>query len=293
MSPKLQTPALAPALPRAAGLCLKAEHYAEVLAAGAGVAFLEVHAENYFHAGGPAHRHLEAIRARHALSIHGVALSLGGSDAPDPGHLARLRELLGRYEPQEFSEHLAWTAAAGVYLNDLLPLPYTPASLDRICEHIDATQTALGRRLLLENPATYLRFTASEIPETEFLALIAARTGCGLLLDVNNVQVCAVNHGFDASAYIDAFPLSQVGQIHLAGHARNHDAAGNLLLIDAHDRAVDPAVWSLYEYTLARSGPLPTLIEWDNALPAFVVLREQAAQAQRRLEQLSRQHAAA
>jgi uncharacterized protein (UPF0276 family) len=293
MNPTQAGSQLKAALPPAAGLCLKAEHYRDVLQGGPGVAFLEVHAENYLHAGGPAHRYLEAIRANHALSVHGVALSLGGLEPPDAAHLRQLAQLLRRYEPQEFSEHLAWTSQAGVYLNDLLPLPYTPAALQRVCEHIDAVQLALGRRLLLENPATYLRFAGSEIPETEFLALVSQRTGCGLLLDVNNVYVCAVNHGFEARGYLDAFPLHRVGQIHLAGHASNRDQAGNLLLIDAHDRAVDPAVWALYEHTLARTGALPTLIEWDNELPDWQGLQDEAALAQQRLDATGARHVAA
>jgi uncharacterized protein (UPF0276 family) len=280
-------------LPRAAGLCLKADHYHQALEEGAPLAFLEIHAENYFHAGGPSHRYLEAIRARHALSIHGVALSLGGLAAPDPLQLRRLRGLLDRYQPAEFSEHLAWSSHAGIYLNDLLPLPYTQASLQRLCEHIDIVQTTLGRRLLLENPATYLRFDASEIPETDFLTEVSRRSGCGLLLDVNNVYVCARNHGFDAAAYLDAFPLHRVGEIHLAGHAVQQDAQGHTLLIDAHDRRVDPAVWALYERVIARGGRLPTLIEWDNDLPDWATLRQEAARAQQRLDDIGAQHDAA
>jgi len=280
------------ALPCAAGLSLKAEHYVNVLAGEGSVGFFEVHAENYFHSGGPAHRHLEAIRADHALSIHGVALSLGGIDSPDPRHLAQLRALLARYEPASFSEHLAWTTHAGVYLNDLLPFPYTQTALDRVCAHIDMTQAALGRRLLLENPATYVRFDCSEIPETDFLATVVARTGCGLLLDINNVFVCAINHGFDPLAYLADFPLAQVGEIHLAGHADSRDAAGNRLLIDAHDRAVDAQVWQLYDAVIARTGPLPTLIEWDSELPSYSTLREEAARAQSRLDSAGVSHAA-
>lgn len=278
------------ALPCAAGLALKAEHYGDVLASGPTVPFFEVHAENYFHDGGPAHRYLEAIRADHRLSIHGVALSLGGSTPPDARHLQRLKHLLDRYDADRFSEHLAWTTESGLYLNDLLPLPYTEEALDRVCEHIDATQLVLGRTLLLENPATYLRFEASEIPETEFLAAIARRTGCGLLLDVNNVQVCAVNHGFDAQAWLDSFPFHHVGEIHLAGHAEQLTPDGHRLLIDAHDRAVDPAVWRLYEQVLSRTGPLPTLIEWDNAVPDFETLQDERRLAQAFLDQAGKPH---
>jgi hypothetical protein len=186
--------------------------------------------------------------------------------------LARLAALNRRYEPGLVSEHLAWSSHGEVYFNDLLPLPYTAEVMARVSEHIDRVQEALGRRILLENPSTYVAFETSEMGEIELLQAVAARTGCGLLLDVNNVMVSATNQGYDAAAYIDAFPMTLVGEIHLAGHARDRDAAGAPLLIDAHDRAVDDAVWSLYARAIARAGRRPTLIEWDNAVPAWDVL---------------------
>ncbi|MEP7314815.1 MAG: DUF692 domain-containing protein [Pseudomonadota bacterium] len=271
-------------LPARAGAGLKSTHCRQILEQRPALGFFEVHAENYFCAGGPAHRHLEAVRGEYPLSIHGVGLSLGGGAAPDRAHLQQLQRLLARYEPEEFSEHLAWCNGAGGFLNDLLPLPYTPAALQRVCEHIDIVQSALGRRLLLENPATYLRFSDSCIPEPEFLATIATRTGCGLLLDVNNVYVSAVNHGYDAHDYLEGFAFDHVAEIHLAGHTRRIEAQGAAVLIDTHGTPVDTAVWSLYETVLRHTGPLPTLIEWDSDVPDWRVLYRETQRAQRRLD---------
>ncbi|MEJ0100881.1 MAG: DUF692 domain-containing protein [Pseudomonadota bacterium] len=286
---------MSPTLPIAAGTALKPEHYAAILAEPPGVGFFEVHAENFFCAGGPRHRWLTAFRERHALSMHGVGLSLGGADAPDAMHLARLRELLLRYEPQAFSEHLAWSNGPQGHLNDLLPLPYTQESLALVSAHVDQVQNALGRRILIENPATYLRYRDDGMGEVEFLRELAARSGCGLLLDLNNVHVSATNHGYDALDYLRAFPLQAVGEIHLAGHAQHVDADGRPLLIDSHDAPVDAAVWSLYEACLQLTGPLPTLVEWDSNLPTWHQLLDEAAQAQRRLDaaRLAQQGAAA
>jgi len=275
---------MASTLPVAAGVSLKPEHYAAILETDPGVGFLEVHAENFFCAGGPRHRYLTAFRERYPLSIHGVGLSLGGAQAPDALHLARLRELLLRYQPQAFSEHLAWCRGPRGYLNDLLPLPYTRASLALVTGHVDQVQNALGRRILIENPATYLRFRAEEMSEAAFLTELVAATGCGLLLDLNNVHVCAVNHGHDALDYLRALPLASVGEIHLAGHARQVAPDGHALLIDSHDAPVDAAVWALYEHCLALTGPLPTLVEWDSSLPDWEVLHAEAGKAQRRID---------
>ncbi len=275
---------MAQALPAAAGTALKPEHYAAILAESPGVGFFEVHAENFFCAGGPRHRWLTAFRERHALSMHGVGLSLAGAERPDAAHLRRLRELLARYQPQQFSEHLAWSHGPAGYLNDLLPLPYTPETLALVAEHVDEVQVALGRRILIENPATYLRYGDDGMGEVQFLRELAARSGCGLLLDLNNVHVSAINHGHDAHDYLRTFPLEAVGEIHLAGHARHEDADGRALLIDSHDAPVDTAVWSLYESCLQLTGPLPTLVEWDSQLPDWSVLRQEAAQAQRRID---------
>jgi uncharacterized protein (UPF0276 family) len=262
-----------------AGAGLKAEHALDIFANSDAVDFLEVHAENYMGAGGPPHRLLGDIASRFSLSIHGVGLSIGGAGPLDRAHLARLRTLLGRYRPALFSEHLAWSSHDGVFLNDLLPLPYNARTLERVASHIDQVQDTLGVRMLLENPSTYVQFASSDIPEVEFLRAIVKRTGCGLLLDVNNVHVSAVNHGFDAAAYIDAFPVAHVGEIHLAGFAEDCDAAGAPLLIDAHGSPVADAVWSLYVRVLERAGPIPTLIERDNDVPAFDVLATEVARA--------------
>lgn len=268
-----------PALPLGAGVSLKARHYNDALDASHRPAFLEVHAENYLHAGGPAHRYLTAIRAQYRLSIHGVGLSLGGPQPPDPRELQARRELIHRYQPDEFSEHLAWSGLDGRFFNDLLPLAYTDESLQRVCAHVQMTQEALGRRILLENPATYLGFAQSCWSEADFMGEVVRRTGCGLLLDINNIVVSAANHGGDARAMLHALPLHAVGEIHLAGHAIHHDAHGDAVLIDSHDRAVQPASWALYEAALQRTGVAPTLIEWDAELPAWQILVQQAQMA--------------
>jgi uncharacterized protein len=282
-----------PALPVGAGVCLKAEHYGNVLDATTRPAFLEIHAENYLCAGGPAHRYLEAIRRESRLSVHGVGLSLAGPDAPSARQLQVRRALLDRYQADVFSEHLAWSGVAGEYLNDLLPIPYTRASLDHVVSQVNRTQDALGRQILIENPATYLQFTASTCSETQFLSELVARSGCGLLLDVNNVIVCAANHDFDPLEYLNALPLHQVGEIHLAGHACRVDSAGHALLIDSHDGPVQDDTWALYEHVLRLTGPLPTLIEWDSQVPEWPRLMAEARCAQSLLDHAGGAHAAA
>lgn len=274
----------AAALPARAGLGLKPEHYETILKQRPDVGFFEVHAENYMGAGGPPHHYLEAITELYPLSLHGVGLSIGAARALDKSHLKRLRGLIDRYRPQSFSEHLAWSTHDTGFLNDLLPLPYTQETLARVTDHIDETQQALGQRLLLENPSTYVLFTDSTIDEIDFLAAIAQRTGCGLLLDVNNVMVSAVNHRLDATAYINRFPVELVGEIHLAGYDETTDSAGDRLLIDAHGTAVKSDVIALYQHTLARCGPLPTLIEWDNDVPDFATLHAEAQRADAMLD---------
>lgn len=265
-------------LPPDAGIGFKALHYEAILEERPALGFLEVHAENYMGAGGPSHARLARLRADYALSVHGVGLSIGGAGPLDEAHLARVKAVCDRYEPESFSEHLAWSTHEGAYLNDLLPLPYTDETLARVCDHIDQVQERLGRRLLLENPSTYLAFAASTWEETAFLAEIARRTGCGLLLDVNNVFVSATNHGTSPQAYLDAFPLGAVGEIHLGGHAEE-EIEGAPFLIDAHGTPVADPVWTLFEAVVARTGPLPTLIEWDNDVPDFPVLHAEAARA--------------
>jgi len=277
-------PRVAATVPASAGAGLKPDHVAEILETRPAIGFFEVHAENYMGAGGMPHRQLEAIRRDYPVSLHGVGLSIGGEGALDRDHLARLKALNVRYEPGLFSEHLAWSTHDTAYYNDLLPVPYTQATLQRVCDHIDEVQDVMGRRMLLENPSTYVAFEQSTMGELDFLRDITRRTGCGLLLDVNNVHVSCVNHQRSADAYIDAFPLEAVGELHLGGHAPDEDDEGRPLLIDAHDRAVDRQVWALYERVLQRSGPLPTLIEWDNDVPAWPVLLSQAQSADAILE---------
>jgi uncharacterized protein (UPF0276 family) len=293
MSASPASPArVAAPLPDRCGVGLKADHVEQILAERPDLGFFEIHAENYMGDGGPAHRRLEAIRALYPLSLHGVGLSIGSPRPLDKDHLKRLAALVERYEPGMFSEHLAWSSHDQGFLNDLLPLPYTNETLATVCDHIDQTQEALGRRMLLENPSTYLLFAESAISETDFLAAIASRTGCGLLLDVNNVIVSSTNHGFDPIAYLDAFPLRCVGEIHLAGYAEAQDDAGRPLLIDAHDSPVRDGVWALYAETIRRLGPTPTLIEWDNDVPVWPVLFAEARRAERTMTRaLARSHA--
>lgn len=266
-------------LPPRAGLGLKTGHFREVLGSPPDIGFFEVHAENYMVAGGPFHHFLGLIREQYALSLHGVGLSIGAEGPLDQQHLKRLAELIERYQPQSFSEHLAWSSHGPVFLNDLLPLAYDTPTLKRVCEHIDQVQNSLKRPMLLENPATYLAFQRSTIDEPEFIAEVVRRSGCGLLLDVNNVYVSCVNHQRDPLAYLDALPLHAVGEIHLAGFAEDCDNLGDRLLIDDHGAPIDQAVWRLYRQVLQRIGPVATLIERDNQVPAFAVLLAEAQQA--------------
>ena len=282
------SPAQAPGLPYRAGLGLKTEHFTEVLETRPDIGFFEVHAENYMVAGGPFHHYLGLIRAQYPLSLHGVGLSIGGEGPLDREHLARLATLIERYQPQSFSEHLAWSSHGPVFLNDLLPLAYDACTLERVCEHVDQVQSALKRPMLLENPSTYLQFQRSTLDETDFISQIVRRTGCGLLLDVNNVYVSCINHQRDPLTYIDALPLHAVGEIHLAGFAEDTDSLGDRLLIDDHGAPIDNAVWQLYAQVLARTGAVATLIERDNQVPAFSVLQAEARQAEWYLSQVAR-----
>ncbi|WPN99606.1 MULTISPECIES: DUF692 domain-containing protein [unclassified Pseudomonas] len=280
------SPAQVSGLPHRAGLGLKTEHINQVLETCPDIGFFEVHAENYMVAGGPFHHYLGLIRERYPLSLHGVGLSIGGEGPLNPEHLARLARLIERYQPHSFSEHLAWSSHGPVFLNDLLPLAYDAQTLARVCEHVDQVQSALKRPMLLENPSTYVQFQRSTLDETDFLSEIIRRTGCGLLLDVNNVYVSCINHQRDPLAYIDALPLQAVGEIHLAGFAEDTDSLGDRLLIDDHGAPIDEAVWQLYKQLLNRTGPVATLIERDNQVPAFSVLHAEARQAERHLLQV-------
>lgn len=268
-------PSARSAVPVKTGIGLRAPHYQELLAQRPAVGFLEVHSENYFGAGGAPLHYLEALRAHFPISLHGVGLSLGSADPLNREHLRQLRQLIRRFEPALVSEHLSWGSIDGAYLNDLLPLPYTEEALAHFSMRVAAAQDALGRELLIENPSSYLQYTDSTIPEWEFLAAVARRTGCGLLLDVNNVYVSSVNHGFDARAYIDALPAAAIREIHLAGYSVNRYPEGDIL-IDSHNAPVWESVWDLYEYAVRRLGARPTLIEWDTDLPPLRVLVEQA-----------------
>jgi uncharacterized protein (UPF0276 family) len=268
-----------PSLPARAGLGLKPEHYAAIFDTAPDVGFFEVHAENYMGDGGAPHRALAAIAGRYPLSLHGVGLSIGAARPLDKQHLARLRALVERYKPQSFSEHLAWSTHDSGFLNDLLPLPYTGETLARVSAHVDEVQQVTGCRVLLENPSTYILFENSTLDEIDFLDKVAEKSGCGLLLDINNVVVSAVNHRLDPLEYINRFPLSRVGEIHLAGYDETTDGEGARLLIDAHASTVHDDVFQLYRHTIRRAGPVATLIEWDNDVPDFAVLLAEARRA--------------
>jgi len=266
-------------IPPSAGVGLRFPHHQIFVDTRPPVGWLEVHAENYMGGGTPL-RFLETLRRDYPVSLHGIGLSLGSADGLDLIHLERLRLASERIEPGLISEHLSWSVAGHTYLADLLPLPMTEEALDVVCQHVEQAQTRLGRRILLENPSTYLQFSHSTIPEWEFLSTVAARTGCGILCDVNNIYVSAQNHGWDASAYLRALPPAAIGEIHLAGHSVVALDSGAMLRIDDHGSHVAPAVWALYEEALARFGPVPTLIEWDTHIPSLDVLIEEATHAE-------------
>jgi uncharacterized protein len=269
-----------PSMPPRAGLGLKAEHYRTILDTKPDIGFFEVHAENYMGAGGPPHRYLSAISEFYPLSLHGVGLSIGGKRPLDKKHLGRLKKLLQRYRPALFSEHLAWSTHETGFFHDLLPLPYTNETLAHVADHIDEVQTTLGRQMLLENPSTYLSFSESTYSETDFIGEVVQRTGCGLLLDVNNVFVASTNQQSNPFEYIDAYPLASAQEIHLAGHTQEAGDHGEQVLIDTHNAPVDELVWDLFRYTVRLTGPIPTLIEWDAEVPEFSVLRAEVQRAE-------------
>jgi uncharacterized protein len=263
-----------------AGTSFKHEHLLAILADREQEGFFEVHAENYMGAGGPPHDALTRIRRDYPISLHGVCMSIGGPQPLSIEHLMRFKALVERYEPALVSEHLAWSTHNTFYFNDLLPLPYTSATLAHVADHIDQVQETVGRPILLENPSTYVVFPASTMSETDFIRELVRRSGCGLLLDVNNVFVSATNHGYSALTYLADFPLEHVGEIHLAGHAEQADDEGDLLLIDSHDGPVADAVWKLFDIVIGQLGPIPTLVEWDSAIPDWPVLKAEATAAQ-------------
>ncbi len=271
------------AIPAKTGVGLKADYYTPALqeaeANNKQVAWFEVHPENYMQEGGPSHRYLTAIREHYPLSLHGVGLSIGAPRALDKTHLQHLKNLVQRYEPSLFSEHLAWSTHDTGFFNDLLPVPYTLETAKLVVEHVHQVQEFIGRQMLLENPSTYVQFASSTMSEIEFITYIAKHSGCGLLLDVNNVHISAQNHNYSAAQYLDEFPNQHVKEIHLAGHDIQEDDVHAPLLIDSHDRLVADPVWALYERLIAKTGAVPTLIEWDADLPTWEVLKGEAAKA--------------
>lgn len=270
-------------LPDAPGVGYKPQHFQDLQNDPGDVAWIEVHAENYMGDGGRPLAQLRALSEQFALSVHGVGLSIGGEGPLDVEHLARLKKLCDWAQPASFSEHLAWSTHGAEFLNDLLPLPYTAATLSRVAAHINQVQDVLGRQMLLENPSSYLAFAESDLSECDFLGALTHHTGCGLLLDVNNVFISATNLGLSAQAYIDAYPTDKVGEMHIGGHDTDTDDHGAPLLIDSHGKAVADPVWSLLDYALTQTGPKPVLVEWDNDVPDWPVLRAEAVRAARAL----------
>jgi uncharacterized protein len=274
-------------MPSRAGVGLKPEHYRVILDTRPDIGFFEVHAENYMGLGGPPHRYLGAVAELYPLSIHGVGLSIGGSLPLDKNHLRRLKDLVTKYNPALFSEHLAWSTHETEFFHDLLPLPYTAETLRQVCEHIDEVQSELCRQMLLENPSTYVQFCESTFSEVDFISEVQKRTGCGLLLDVNNVFVAATNQQWDPICYLNEFPLPHVQEIHLAGYTPEQDEKGRSLFIDTHDRPVSQMVWDLFKRVIQCTGPIPTLIEWDAALPAWTTLHVEAQQAETLMSEIT------
>lgn len=274
-------------IPACAGIGLRSPHYRELLTEQPSIGWLEAHSENYFGDGGQPLQVLEQLRETYPLSLHGVGLGLGSTDPLNKTHLRKLRAVCERFEPALVSEHLCWNALNGQYFNDLLPLPYTKEALSHIVSRLSEVQDFLSRQVLIENLSSYLEFSVSSIPEWDFLAETARQSGCGILLDINNIYVNACNHGFDAEQYLSAIPGELVGEIHLAGF---EPRAG--MLIDTHSRPVSAAVWQLYEYAINRYGARPTLIEWDNDIPALAVLLKEAAKARQLIEQHRTEHVA-
>jgi uncharacterized protein (UPF0276 family) len=271
------------ALPARPGVGYKAQHYTQIMDDAGPLGWLEIHAENYMGDGGRPIAQLRHLSERFPISVHGVGLSIGGDGDLDKDHLARLKHLISWLKPASFSEHLAWSTHDSHFYNDLLPLPYTAKTLAKVAAHINQVQDTVGRQMLLENPSSYLGFAESTMSETAFLRELVTKTGCGLLLDVNNVFVSATNLKTSPQAYIDDFPLQAVGEIHLGGHDENEDETGAPLLIDSHGKAVVDPVWALLDYTLAKSGPKPLLIEWDTDVPEWPVLAEEIALADQAL----------
>lgn len=279
----------APTIPAAAGIGLRHPHYQKVINDTPEVPWLEVHPENFFADGGISTDILEKIRESYPLSIHGVGLSLGSADDISTTHLSQLKKIITRFEPGLVSEHVSWSHIDGVYMNDLLPLPLTEEALTNLVQHIEQTQDFLGRQILIENPSSYLAFHHSTIPEHEFMVEAAKRSGCGILLDINNIYVCQRNHAYDGKAYISHIPTEIIGEMHLAGHSITQ-IEGKELLIDTHGDYVCDEVWELYQHAIQHHGPIPSLIEWDTNIPAFDQLQQEAKKAQHILNQYEHRH---
>ncbi len=275
-----------PNLPYMPGVGYKPQHFSEITNNPGSVGWLEIHAENYMGHGGRPLAQLRHLAERFPISVHGVGLSIGGEGALDADHLSRLKHLVEWLKPTVFSEHLAWSTHEGAFFNDLLPLPYTNATLDHVCAHINQVQDTLQRQMMLENPSSYLAFDDSTWCEPEFLREVTKRTGCGLLLDVNNVFVSATNLDYNPRDYITAYPLDQVGEIHLGGHDEDQDDFGKPLLIDSHGREVVDPVWALLDFTLDLCGPRPVLIEWDTDVPEWAILSAEVDRAARALSKV-------
>jgi len=267
-------------LPNSVGIGLKFQHIDQFIQQQPDIGFVEVHAENYMVEGGLRLAQLEAVRQDYPLSIHGVAASLGGDSDLSKDHLRRLKRLVDRFQPAQFSEHLAWSTHAGIYYNDLLPVPYTQERLMRVLEHVDRLQTVLGRQVLIENPASYIAYSTSEMDESEFVRLLITHGGCGLLLDINNLVVSCTNQNLDPLVYLQDLPLASVGEVHLAGFAEELDADGERLLIDSHASEVAPEVWQIFQQAIEKVGPKPTLLERDGAIPSLEALLTEARQAE-------------
>jgi uncharacterized protein len=261
------------------GIGLKRQHTVELLGGIPDLSFLEVHAENYMIDGGPLHQELSSLRERYELTIHGVGLSLGSETPPDIDHLRRIKSLISRYAPKIFSEHLAWSSNSGFFFNDLLPITYTPASLQRIVNNVDMAQSFLGQQILLENPATYIRFDESSMPETAFITELIMRSGCGLLLDLNNVHVTCTNHQLDVRQYLGELPLSAAQEIHLAGCSIDKHTQTETVLLDDHGSDINLDVWALFQSTTQKIGSRPTLIERDNNIPPLADMMAEVRKA--------------
>jgi len=274
-------------LPSRCGISLKAEHYKDIINTQPDIGWLEIHPENYMGAGGPPHRYLEAIRKHYPLSLHGVGMSLGSTDGVSIEHLIELKKLIQRYQPAQVSEHISWSHWNQIYLNDLLPLPYTKESLKVVCDNLDQVQSFIGQQILVENPSSYIDYRNSDFTETEFITEVCKVSGCGLLLDINNVYVSASNNGFDPYHYLDSTPITAIAEIHLAGHSIKSIGPGKHIRIDDHGSAVKPEVWMLFDTLLQKlDSPPPTLIEWDTDIPPLSELIMEARKAEYRLNTL-------